>query len=698
MEGREGMDVSRIRNLALVSHTSCGKTSLAEAMLFTAKAINRLGRIEDGTTAMDFEPEETKRHISISTSFHHLNWKKHHIYLMDTPGEDNFVADAKVALRAADNAVFVVDAVTPVKAQTKKIWSMLKDFSLPTLMFVNKLDRERANFLNAVESIKEALNIRVVPVALPIGSEEAFSGLVDLIHMKAYQFSDDSGKAKNIDIPDDLKDQVEELRSNLIEYAAESNDELLEKFLEGEDLSPEEIVSGLKEGILNGGFVPAICGSATKNIGANLLLDLIVEFLPSPIDKGNVKGKDPKTGEEKEREPKEDAPFSALVFKTLTDPYAGRLSIMRIYSGTLTTSTTVYNVNKDTTEKFGQILVLEGKGQKAVEEAGPGEIVALAKLKVTTTGDTLADQSDPIIYDFIELPSPVLTYAVKPKSRGDEEKINQALNRLCEEDFTLKVHRDPETNELLISGMGQIHIDATMEKMARKFGVNAELSLPKIPYRETIKATKKGVIYRHKKQTGGAGQFAEVHFDISPLPRGKGFEFEEALVGMNVPRNFVPAVEKGIKEAMEAGPLAGYPVVDVKVRFYDGKSHEVDSSEIAFKIAAIQCFKKGVLEAKPTLLEPVVKLTITVPDENVGDIIGDLNSRRGKVMGMEPIGNGLQVITAMVPLSEVQRYALDLNAMTAGQGTFTIEPSHYEEVPPNLAEKIIQEAKSEEEK
>ncbi len=698
MEGREGMDVSRIRNLALVSHTSCGKTSLAEAMLFTAKAINRLGRIEDGTTAMDFEPEETKRHISISTSFHHLNWKKHHIYLMDTPGEDNFVADAKVALRAADNAVFVVDAVTPVKAQTKKIWSMLKDFSLPTLMFVNKLDRERANFLNAVESIKEALNIRVVPVALPIGSEEAFSGLVDLIHMKAYQFSDDSGKAKNIDIPDDLKDQVEELRSNLIEYAAESNDELLEKFLEGEDLSPEEIVSGLKEGILNGGFVPAICGSATKNIGANLLLDLIVEFLPSPIDKGNVKGKDPKTGEEKEREPKEDAPFSALVFKTLTDPYAGRLSIMRIYSGTLTTSTTVYNVNKDTTEKFGQILVLEGKGQKAVEEAGPGEIVALAKLKVTTTGDTLADQSDPIVYDFIELPSPVLTYAVKPKSRGDEEKINQALNRLCEEDFTLKVHRDPETNELLISGMGQIHIDATMEKMARKFGVNAELSLPKIPYRETIKATKKGVIYRHKKQTGGAGQFAEVHFDISPLPRGKGFEFEEALVGMNVPRNFVPAVEKGIKEAMEAGPLAGYPVVDVKVRFYDGKSHEVDSSEIAFKIAAIQCFKKGVLEAKPTLLEPVVKLTITVPDENVGDIIGDLNSRRGKVMGMEPIGNGLQVITAMVPLSEVQRYALDLNAMTAGQGTFTVEPSHYEEVPPNLAEKIIQEAKSEEEK
>ncbi len=692
------MDVSKIRNLALVSHTSCGKTSLAEAMLFTAKAINRLGKIEDGTTAMDFEPEETKRHISISTAFHHLNWKKHHIYLMDTPGEDNFVADAKVALRAADNAVFVVDAVTPVKAQTKKIWSMLEEFSLPTLMFVNKLDRERANFLNAVDAIKDSLGIRVVPVTLPIGSEEAFSGLIDLIHMKAYSFSDDSGKATPIDIPDDLKDQVEELRSNLIEYAAESNDDLLEKFLEGEDLSAEEIVSGLKEGILNGGFVPALCGSATKNIGANLLLDLIVEFLPSPIDKGNVKGKDPKTGEEKEREPKEDAPFSALVFKTLTDPYAGRLSIMRIYSGTLTTSTNVYNVTKDTTEKFGQILVLEGKGQKAVEQAGPGEIVALAKLKVTTTGDTLADQSDPIIYDFVELPSPVLTYAVKPKSRGDEEKINQALNRLCEEDFTLKVQRDPETNELLISGMGQIHIDATMEKMARKFGVNAELSLPKIPYRETIKATKKGVIYRHKKQTGGAGQFAEVHFDISPLPRGKGFEFEEALVGMNVPRNFVPAVEKGIKEAMESGPLAGYPVVDVKVRFYDGKSHEVDSSEIAFKIAAIQCFKKGVLEAKPTLLEPVVKLTITVPDENVGDIIGDLNSRRGKVMGMEPIGNGQQVITAMVPLSEVQRYALDLNAMTAGQGTFTIEPSHYEEVPPNLAEKIIQEAKEQEEK
>ncbi len=690
------METAKVRNFAIVSQSGSGKTSLAEALLYSAKATKKFGKVDDGTSHLDFEPEEVKRKITISTAFYAFNWNKHDFFLMDTPGEDNFFHETISALRVADSCLFVADAVDPVKPQTQKIWSFISDAGTPVIMFLNKMDRERANFNGALEALKDALDIRLVPVTLPIGSEDSFRGVVDLIQMKAYEFSED-GKKKPTDIPADMADEVEEARNNLVEYAAESEEELLEKFLEGEELSSQEILSGLRQGILDGGFVPVVCGSATKNIGPSILLDLIVSFLPSPEDRGEVTGEDPESGEEVTRKPSTDEPFSALVFKTLTDPYAGRLSIMRIYSGILKPDGTVLNANKKEKEKFGPCFVLKGKQQENVDEAGPGCIVALAKLKHTETGDTLCDPSAPVVYPFVKFPSPVITYALKPKSRGDEEKITQALSRLREEDPTLQVTRDPETNELLISGLGQIHIDATIEKMQRKFGVSVDLTTPKIAYRETIKVPKKGVIYRHKKQTGGAGQFAEVHFDITPLPRGEGYEFEEALVGMNVPRNFVPAVEKGIQEAMQAGPLAGYPVTDVKVRFYDGKSHEVDSSEMAFKIAAIQCFKKGVLEAKPTLLEPIVKLVVTVPEDNVGDIIGDLNARRGKVMGMEP-GNGVQTVTALVPLSEVQKYVLDLNAMTAGQGTFTVEFSHYEEVPPNLIEKIVAQRKQEEEK
>ncbi len=690
------MEITSIRNFAIVSQSGSGKTSLAEALLYSAKATKKLGRVDDGTSVLDFEPEEIKRKISISTAFHSLSWKKHSLFLMDTPGEDNFLHETMMALRVADNCLFVADAVDPVKPQTRKIWSLISEVSAPVIMFVNKMDRERADFNKALEALKDALGLRLVPVTLPIGSQDSFKGIVDLIQMKAFEFSEDGSKTA-VEIPSEMTDEVEEQRSNLIEYAAESDEELLEKFLEGEVLTAEEIISGLKQGIMDGGFIPVVCGAATKNIGASTVLDHIVQFLPSPAEKGPETGTNPETGDEETREPRPDAPFSGLVFKTLTDPYAGRLSIMRVYSGTLTPDGMLLNANKNEKEKYGQIFFLNGKDQEAAKEAPPGCIVAIAKLKVTQTGDSLCDPANPVKYPFVEFPTPVITYTLKPKSRGDEEKITNALARLKEEDPTITITRNAETNELLISGLGQIHIDATIEKMERKFGVSVDLTTPKIAYRETIKAPKKGVIYRHKKQTGGAGQFAEVHFDITPLPRGEGYEFEEALVGMNVPRNFVPAVEKGIQEAMQSGPMAGYPVTDFKVRFYDGKSHEVDSSEMAFKIAAIQCFKKGVLEAKPTLLEPIVKITVTVPEESVGDIIGDLNSRRGKVMGMEP-GDGVQTVTAMVPLSEVQKYVLDLNAMTAGQGTFTVEPSHYEEVPPNLAEKIVQQAKEAEEK
>jgi len=689
------MDVSNIRNLGLVGQSGSGKTSLAEAMLFTAKATSSLGKVDNGSSVLDFEPEEIRRHISISTAFHHLNWKRTKIYLIDTPGDDNFLAETRMALRVSDNVLFVIDAVDPVKPQMQKIWSMVKELGLPIIMSVNKTDKERADFQKAIEAVEKALGLRLVPVSLPIGVHEGFRGIVDLVQMKAFEFSsDESGKGKPIDIPSDLQDEVERSRGNLIEYAAESDDTLLEKFLEGEELTPDEIIFGLRQGIAKGGFVPVCCGSATKNIASGTLLDLIVKFLPLPEEQGPISGIDPKDGEEITRDPVPDAPVSGLVFKTLTDPYTGRLSILRLYSGTLRPDGTLYNSSKKISERYGQIFTMEGKAQRPLEEAVPGEVVAIAKLKGTATGDTLCDPASPITYPFVVFPKPTLTYALRPKSRGDEEKITQILGRLQEEDPAIEVWRNQQTKELLLSGNGQIHIDATVEKMARKFGVHVDLALPRIPYCETIKREKKGVIYRHKKQTGGAGQFAEVHFDITPMPRGEGFEFEEALVGMNVPRNFVPGVEKGINEAMQSGPLAGYPVVDVKVRFYDGKSHEVDSSEIAFKIASMHCFRKGVLEATPALLEPIMKLSITIPNNAVGDIIGDINSRRGKVIGMEP-GQGRQTVVALVPQAEIQRYTLDLNAMTAGSGTFTMEEYQYEEVPANLVEKIVSRSKKE---
>ncbi|NIA08466.1 MAG: elongation factor G [Nitrospiraceae bacterium] len=688
------MDVSNIRNLALVGQSGSGKTSLAEAMLFTAKATPSMGRVDDGSSVLDFEPEEIKHHISISMAFHHLDWKKTKIYLIDTPGDDNFLTETKMALRVADNVLFTIDAVDPVKPQTQKIWSMVKDLGLPIIISVNKMDKERAGFQKSIEAIEKALGLRLVPVSLPIGADEKFRGIVDLVEMKAFEFSaDGTGKAKSIEIPSDLQDDVEKFRGNLIEYAAESDDTLLEKFLEGEELTPDEIIFGLRQGIARGGFVPVCCSSAQKNT-ANTILDLIVRFLPSPDELGPISGTNPKDGKEINRDPASDAPISGLVFKTLTDPYTGRLSILRLYSGTLRPNGTLYNSSKETSERYGQIFAMEGKAQRPLEEVVPGEIVAIAKLKETATGNTLCDPANPIVYPFIDFPRPTLSYALRPKSRADEEKITQVLGRLREEDPAIEVRRNQQTKELLISGNGQIHIDATIEKMARKFGVHVDLNLPRIPYRETIKKERKGVIYRHKKQTGGAGQFAEVHFDITPMPRGEGFEFEEALVGMNVPRNFVPGVEKGVNEAMQSGPLAGCPVVDLKVRFYDGKSHEVDSSEIAFKIASMHCFKKGVLEASPTLLEPIVKLCITIPDSAVGDIIGDINSRRGKIIGMEP-GQGIQTVVALVPQAEIQRYTLDLNAMTAGSGTFTVEEYQYEEVPANLTEKIISQSKKE---
>jgi elongation factor G len=690
-------DIANLRTVGIISHGGAGKTSLAEAMLFSTGSTKRLGKVDDGTSILDYEAEEIARQITISSSFCSFVWKKSPITIIDTPGDFNFLADTQTCLSGADGAVVVIDAIDGVKVQTEKVWEFADNINLPRMIAINKMDRERADFFKVVNEIKEIFGDKATPVHLPIGSAETFKGVIDLLGGKAYEFQDDeSGKIKEANVPDDMADLVESHREQIIERIAESDDTLLEKYLEGEELTDEELLNGLRSGCIAGEVVPITCSSATKNMATQLVLDLLVQCLPSPQDRGEKTGTNPKSNEEEMRKPEAGEPLSAQVIKTVSDPYAGRLTVIRIFSGTLSADSNFYNANKEAKERFGSLLLMQGKNQQTIASAGPGEIVAVAKLKETLTGDTLCDPNKPILYPIPQTMDPIVSMAVQPKSKGDEEKIFSSLARLLEEDPTLKVHREEQTRETILSGMGEIHIEATMDKLKRKFGVEVNLSPPKVPYRETIKKPAKGIIYRHKKQTGGRGQFAEVHFDLTPLDRGTGFEFEEALVGMNVPRGFVPAVEKGITEAMQTGVRTGYPVVDFKVRFYDGKSHEVDSSEMAFKIAASMCFKKGVAEAQPTLLEPVMEVEVTVPDENMGDVIGDLNSRRGKVLGMDSKGRN-QIVRALVPMVEVLKYAPDLRSITGGRGMFTMKLSHYDEVPAHLQEQLIAEAQKEKE-
>jgi elongation factor G len=688
-----------IRNIGTFGHGGEGKTSLVEVILFDTGENTRLGRVDDGSSLMDFEPEEINRKISISASLSHFEWNKHQFHIIDTPGYANFIAEAKASMRVVDGAIVVVGGNSEVKVQTETVWGYANEFQIPRILYVSKMDTERANFLKVVEEVKKIFPSQpVVPVQLPIGGEGSFKGMVDLIQRKAYFYREDgSGQFELKDVPPNIKEEVERLREKLVETVVEMDDQLMEKYLESGEVSTEEIVQCLRKGTMERKLVPAVCGSSIRNIGAQPLLDLAISCFPSPLERGSVQGKNPKTGEPETREPKEDAPFSAFVFKTIADPFAGKLNLFRVYSGSVNADSTLYNSKKEVRERIGQIFLLEGKKQKPVGFASVGDIVAVAKLKETTTGDTFSDEKKPIVFEETKLPLPVISYALTPKSKGDEEKITASLARMHEEDPTMMLGRDEQTGEILLSGVGQTHVEVIVEKLKRKFGVEVNLSIPKVPYKETIRGSKTGVIYRHKKQTGGRGQFAEVHFDVSALPRGAGFEFENALVGMNVPRNFVPAVEKGIAEAMQSGVLAGYPVVDVKVRFYDGKSHEVDSSEMAFKIAAIMAFKKGVQEANPVLLEPIMKVVVTAPDENIGDVIGDLNSRRGRVLRVDAKGN-YQMIEANVPMSEMLKYAPDLNSKTGGRGTFTMEFSHYEEVPAQMAEKVIAQVKKDKEK
>ncbi len=684
-----------IRNLALIGHGGCGKTSLAEALLFGAGATNRLGKVDDGSSVLDYEPEEIKRTITISTAFHHYQWKKHTVYLADTPGDDNFLADTRAVLHVMDGAVLVIDAVDGVKVGTEKVWQTANKYGLPRLIFINKLDRERADFAPVLKGVKQILEAQAVAVQIPIGREVNFRGVVDLVGLKAYVAPAGGGKLEAAPIPKELEDEVAQLRGDLLNFAAESDDALIEKFLEEGELTPEEIYRGLRIGTLKGNIVPVLCGAAGGNLGAAFLLDAINLYLPAPEDRGQVKGQDP-AGKEVLLEPDPDGPLAAQVFKTVADPYAGRLSIFRIYSGTMQSDSTVLNVTRGVSERYGQLFLLEGKGQKAVTNIGVGAIAAVAKLKETVTGDTLATEARPILLPAAKPSKPMVTFAAESKSRGEEDKVFSSILKLIEEDPSLTLTRNAETKEILLSGVGAVHIEATAEKLKRKFGVEVILKTPKVPYRETIKGTTK-VQGKYKRQSGGRGQYGDTWLELEPLPRGAGFEFVDKIVGGAIPKQYIPSVEKGIVEAMAEGILAGFPVVDFRVKLYDGSFHEVDSSDMAFKIAGSMGFKKGVQAANPTLLEPIMKMTVTVPEENMGDIIGDLNGRRGRVLGVEAQGK-LQVITAHVPMAEVLLYAPDLISKTGGRGSFDMEFAHYEEVPPHLAEKIVAEAKAAREK
>lgn len=686
-----------IRNVGIFSHGGEGKTSIVDAMLFLAGENTRLGSVDDGTSLMDYEPEEVERKITISSALACFEWGKNKINLLDTPGDDNFISDAKLCMRVVDGAIIIVSAVSGVKVQTEKVWGYANEFGATAGIFINKMDRERADFARTIEDIKKNFTDKTcLAVQVPIGQEEDFKGIIDLLSMKAYIYKDDvSGVFDTVDIPAAEADLAQKYREQLVETAVEMDDEVMERYLNGDEIRPEEIEKCLNSGIAGNKIVPIFCGSAVKNIGINTLLDNIVKLFPAPTFKKEIDGINPKNGEKMVREQSGAQPFSALVFKTITDPFAGKLTMFRVYSGEIHPDMTVLNVLKDEKERIGQIFYLVGKKQKPAGAASAGDIAVVAKLKDVQTGDTLCDEKAPIRYEGVTVPSPVISFSLQPKAKGDEDKLNTSLARLIEEDQTIKYSRDEQTKEFLLSGMGQVHIEVVVERMKRKFGVEVDLKDPKVPYKETIKGTCK-VQGKYKKQSGGKGQYGDTWLEMGPMPRGEGFEFVDKIVGGAIPRQYIPAVEKGIAEALNQGILAGYPVVDFRVTLYDGSYHDVDSSEMAFKIAASMGFKKGLEQCKPVLLEPIMKMEVIVPDENMGDIMGDMNARRGKIMGVETKGSN-QVVKAVVPMAEVLRYAPDLRSMTGGRGTFTMEFSHYEEVPAQISEKIVEAAKREKE-
>jgi len=685
----------RIRNVALIGHRGSGKTSLHEALLFEAGVINRLGRVEDGTTTSDYEPDEQAREMSIGATVSSFEHDGRKINLIDTPGEPSFIADTVASLRVADAVVVVVNGVMGVEVHTNRLWQRADKEGLARLVFVNMLDRERADFFRALESLQEAFGNHVVATEIPIGSEHEVSGVIDLIDMKAFIAQGEGrGAPKPQDIPEELAAQAQEYREKLMDEVAENSDELMERYLEGEEIDHDEIVTVLKRGVTDGRIFPVTCGVATKNLGTTRLLEALVEDLPSPAMRGPVTalGED---GEEVEIAPDEDGQLVAYVFKTLADPYAGRLNLFRVFSGVIKGDSQVTNVTRRAKERIGQILIPGGKEHEQTDELGAGDIGAVAKLKETRAGDVLAEKDSKISFPPLDLPAPVMAFAFEPKTKGDEDKAASAIRRLEEEDPTLDVHRDQQTREQIIAGLTQIHVEVIVDRMKDRFGAEIELHPPRVPYLEAIRKPAKAH-GRYKKQTGGRGQFGDCHIEIAPGEAGSGYDFIDEIKGGSIPKGFIPAVEKGVAEAMQHGTLAGYPVKDLQVRLYDGQYHRVDSSENAFKIAGSMAFKDAMEQADPILLEPIMLLTVSVPEDVVGDVVGDLNSRRGRPLGMEAKGSATE-IKAEVPMAEVLDYARDLRQITGGRGDYTMEFARHEEIPSHLAQKVISEARSEEE-
>jgi len=678
----------RIRNVALVGHRGAGKTSLHEALLFEAGVVGRLGSVPDGSTVSDSAADEQARQMSISTALSSLSWQERKVNLLDTPGDPSFVADALGALRVCEAAVFVVNAVMGVEVSTTRLWQQAADLDIARMLFVNMLDRERADFYRTLEQLKKAFGQHVVATEIPIGSEHELEGVIDLVDMTAFrQDSSERGGWTEIAIPDEHAERVSEYREKLMDEVSEVSDALMERYLEGEEIAHEEIVDALKEGTNHGKIFPVVCGVATRNLGTTRLLDAIVEDLPSPVKHGTLQ-----VGE-LELDPDPDDELFAYVFKTRADPFAGRVNLLRVYQGTLSADSHVLNTRAHAKERIGQLIVFAGGETDHPQELGPGDIGAVAKLKETRAGDWLTARESQVEMPALKLPAPVMAFAVEPRSRGDEEKVFVALRRLQEEDPTIDLHRDQQTGEQIVAGLSQVHVEVIVDRLRERFGVEVTLKPPRVPYQETIRGSAKAH-GRHKKQSGGRGQFGDCHIEIEPLRPGLGFEFVDQIKGGTIPSSFIPAVEKGVREAMAAGVLAGYPVKDVRVRLYDGAYHSVDSSEIAFKLAGAQAMREALQQADPVLLEPIMLVTLSVPEACVGDVIGDLNSRRGRPQGMEPAG-AMTEIKAEVPMAEMLSYAPDLRSITGGQGDYTLEFLRYEEVPGHLAQKVVEGVASE---
>lgn len=672
-----------IRNVVLLSHQGAGKTSLAESMLFISGAIQRLGNVADGTTTSDYDPIEIERHMGINLSLLPAQWQGMKLNIIDTPGYADFVGEARSGLRVTEGAIIAVCAASGVEVGTEQMWSDAEKGNLPRLVFVNKMDRDNADFFSTLKGTQAKLSPKCLPVQLPIGSQKDFQGIIDLVTMKAYIGAD----SQEAEIPSALREQAEASRERLVEAAVEADDELINKYLEGESINNEEIFAAIRKSTIVGRLVPVFVGSSLKGIGTRQILDGICSYLPSPEEKGAILAKNASTGDQEEIKPDAESPLAGLVFKTTADPYVGKLSYFRIYSGVISSNSQVWNANKSSMERISQLFTMLGKNQQTVPQVAAGDIGAVAKLSLTTTGDTLCAREHPVVLPGIEFPKANFSMAIQPQAKSDLDKMSTVLPRICEEDPSLQTRREADTNEFVISGVGDNHLEITREKIRRKFGVEVKLDLPMIPYKETI-TTSTEAEYKHKKQTGGHGQYGHVLLELEPLPRGGGFEFVKRIVGGAIPQNYIPSVEKGVNEGKQEGVLAGYPVVDVRVSLYDGSFHPVDSSDIAFKIAGAQALKKGLSQAQPVLVEPIMKLTITVPESCTGDITSDLNTRRGRVLGMNP-GNGVNVIEAQAPYAELLRYALNLRSLTQGRGSFVMEFGHYEEVPAHLSQKII---------